>query len=106
MYNNKIILHGNLVRDIVPTKTESGKSIALFTVAVRKKNPTEDASADFIDCRAWNQSADYLSTYGKKGQRVYVEGHLETYQTKEEGKAKSVYVVVEDCHLEKKASEE
>ena len=106
MYNNKCIFHGNLVRDVAPIKTESGKSVAFFTVAVRKMKPTDSAPADFIDCRAWDQRADYLSTYGKKGQRVYIEGHIETYQPEEESKSKVTYVVVDDCHLDKKATAE
>lgn len=103
MYNNKCIIQGNLVRDIAPVKTESGKSVAYFTVAVRKMKQGGNASADFIDCRAWDRQAEYLSTYGKKGQRVHIEGHIETYQPEEEGKAKTTYIVVDDCHLDKKS---
>lgn len=106
MYNNKCVFHGNLTRDIDPWKTENGKTVAFFTVAVKKKKPTDSASADFIDCRAWDKQAEYLSSYGKKGQRVFVEGHLETYNPTEEGKPKQIYVVVEDCHLEKKQTAE
>lgn len=101
MWNNRVILSGNLVRDIEVkvTEGESGKHVANFTVAVQRTRSKEDA-ADFINCVAWGQVADYLGSYGKKGKRIELEGqlHTRTYE-KEDKKVYILEVYVDDCHL-------
>ena len=92
MWNNNVILSGNLVRDVEVkvTEGESSKHVANFTV---------DA-ADFINCVAWGQVADYLGSYGKKGKRIELEGQLHTRSyEKDDKKIYITEVYVDDCHL-------
>ncbi|MBR2761698.1 MAG: single-stranded DNA-binding protein [Solobacterium sp.] len=82
---NKVILVGRLTRDAEVRKTASGTSYTRFTVACDRRfggsNQNGDSSqpsADFIGCVAWRQSADFLGSYGRKGNLVSVEGSIQT----------------------------
>ena len=68
MWNNRVILSGNLVKDVEVKVTEGkdSKHVTSFTVAVHRTRSKED-TADFINCVAWGVQADYLGNYGKKG---------------------------------------
>ena len=104
MWNNRVILSGNLVKDIEvkTTEGESSKHVANFTVAVQRPQ-SKDAVADFINCVAWGQPADHLGQYGKKGSHITIEGELRTRNYERDGQ--KVYVTeiyVSSCHVEKK----
>ena len=108
MWNNRVILSGNLVRDVEvkATEGESSKHVANFAVAVQRPQ-SKDTVADFINCVAWGQPADYLGNYGKKGSRIELEGQLHARSYEKDGK--KIYVTevyVDDCHLQKKATVE
>lgn len=71
---NSINLVGRLVQDPELKQTQSGKSVCSFTLAVSR--PRVKDTTDFINCVVWNQSAEYLTTYGRKGNLVAVTGVL------------------------------
>ncbi len=83
---NKVVLVGRITRDIDLRKTNSGLSVARFTVACNRigsrsntqQNGNNNQAADFINCVAWRQSADYLANYAAKGSIVGVEGRITT----------------------------
>lgn len=105
---NKVILEGRLARDIEVKKTQNDLSVAQFTLAVNRKS-TKEAEADFINCVAWRQSADFLGQYASKGDLVSVVGHIATRTF--EGRNGKVYVtevICEDVNLiaRKQASNE
>ncbi len=70
---NLVALVGRLTKDVELLKTPQGKSVARFTLACKTRERT-----DFIPCIAWNQTADYLSNYAKKGAMVSGNGHITT----------------------------
>ena len=101
MWNNRVILSGNLVKDVEVkvTEGESSKHVANFMVAVQRPQ-SKDAVADFINCVAWGQVADYLGSYGKKGKHIELEGQLHTRSyEKDDKKVYITEVYVDDCHL-------
>ena len=105
MWNNRVILSGNLVKDVEVKVTEGkdSKHVTSFTVAVHRTRSKED-TADFINCVAWGIQADYLGNYGKKGSRIELEGQLHARSYEKDGK--KIYVTevyVDDCHLQKKS---
>lgn len=56
-------------------------SVALFTLAVNRKyknKETNQYDADFIRCKAFKNTADFLSKYVTKGQEILVEGTIKT----------------------------
>ena len=80
---NRVVLVGRLTKDVEIRKTQSGLSVASFTVAVDRRGARQDQgsnqpTADFISCVAWRQTADFLGTYAKKGALVGVDGRLQT----------------------------
>lgn len=77
---NRVVLVGRLTKDVEVRKTQSGLSCANFTVACdrfRKKDDKEQ-SADFINCVAWRQAADFLGSYAQKGMLVGIDGKIQT----------------------------
>lgn len=80
---NNVVLVGRLTRDIELRKTQSGLSVASFTIACDRRLSQEqknnnEQSADFISCVAWRGSADFLGNYAHKGDTVGVEGRIQT----------------------------
>ena len=75
---NNVVLVGRLTRDPELRKTQTGKSVLSFSCAVNRKFKTETQTADFINCVAWNQTADFLARYATKGALVGIEGRIQT----------------------------
>ena len=92
---NNVVLVGRLTRDIELRKTQSGLSVASFTIACDRRLSQEqrnnnEQSADFISCVAWRGSADFLGNYAHKGDTVGVEGRIQTRSYDRDGQ--KVYV--------------
>lgn len=95
---NKVVLVGRLTKDIDLRKTSSNLSTCTFTLACNRRyssNQQNGPTADFINCVAWRQSADYLSQYASKGSIVGVEGRITTRNY--EGQNGKVYVTEVTC---------
>lgn len=76
---NNVVLTGRLTKDPELRKTQSGTSVMSFTVAVNRKFKKDgEETADFVNCVAWNQTADYLANYHSKGSLIGVEGRIQT----------------------------
>jgi len=75
---NKTILVGRVTKD--PEIRQAGSTNCCnFTLAVKRKFTKEgQPDADFINCVAWGQSANFLGNYIKKGYLLAVEGRLQT----------------------------
>ena len=73
---NKVILSGRIVKEIEVRKTANNESVVSNTLAVSRdfKNSAGEYETDFINFVAWRQTADYLSSYGKKGDRAELVG--------------------------------
>ena len=81
---NIVILVGRLVRDPELRKTNSGKSVASFSVAVDKRvgrNAVPGApTAEFVNIGAWDRQAEVICQYLSKGRQIALRGHLQTRQ--------------------------
>lgn len=78
---NKVILTGNIAKDIEIRTTQSGVATITFDLAVQRRftdRQTGKREADFVRCVAWRQAAEYLGKYATKGTKLAVEGRLET----------------------------
>ena len=92
---NSVVLVGRLTKDVELRKTQSGLSVASFTIAcdrrmARGQDGNNQQSADFISCVAWRQAADFLGSYARKGALVGVEGRIQTRNYDRDGQR--VYV--------------
>ncbi len=77
---NKVILMGRLTRDVEMRQTPSGVNLARFTIAVNRRFASRDAQqqADFINCVAWRQSAEFIARYFGKGSMIAVVGSIQS----------------------------
>ena len=93
---NKVIVCGNNTKDIELRKTQSGKSVCEFTIAANERRSDGSDVTEFIDCRAWDRSADNIAKYVKKGHKLLIEGkwHKESYEDREGRKVYKTMVVV------------
>ena len=72
---NKLFIVGNLTRDPELRTTQSGVSVASFTVACEQDY---QHVTDFIDCVAWRQKGEFVSKYFRKGGMIVVDGRLQS----------------------------
>ena len=96
---NRVCLSGNLCKDVELKKTSSKKAVVSNTIAVSRdfKNDDGEYETDFIDIVVWEKTAEYLSKYAKKGDRIELVGkwQVRKYQTSD-GKNR----VVNECVVE------
>ena len=93
--------------------TTNGNDVVRFCLAVARPKTTTDGEkqTDFIDCVAWNKTAEFICKYFKKGEPIIVEGRLETrgYEDKQGNKRKACEVVVREvnfCTFRKNAEQD
>ncbi len=102
MYLNKVIIAGNLTKDVELRTTQQGTAVCSFTVAVNRKTKQSDGSyrdeVDFVDCNAWDKKAEFLHRYFHKGEGVCVLGTIRNRKwTDKNGQARvSTEVLAED----------
>ena len=77
---NYVALLGRITKDLELKSTQSGTSVLQFTVAVGRDfvKQGEERQADFINCVAFNQAAEFISKFFSKGRMIAVEGRLQT----------------------------
>lgn len=92
---NSINLTGNICNDLEIKSTQSGKSVMSFNLAV--KRPFTKDTTDFIPVVVWDQGAEYLGKYGRKGAKLAVSGKLTTRKWQDNnGGNRVAYEVVAD----------
>lgn len=100
---NKIILLGNLCKELELKYTTNNKAVMQNTIAVKNdyKNAAGEYDSQFINIVIWGKSAEYLKNYGTKGSKVLVEGRLQnrTYDKQDGTKGYVTEVIVEKVVL-------
>ncbi len=99
---NVVVLVGRLTDNPELRHTNSNISVTRFSIAVdRAYRSGEDRQTDFINIVAWRQTAEFITTYFKKGQRIGIEGSLRMNQfTDKDGNKRTTYeVVVNNAHF-------
>lgn len=76
---NNIVLVGRTTKTIELKQNKNGTYYVQFTLAVNRpyKDEQGQQQADFINCVAWNKTAETLSNYVSKGTLIGVEGRLQ-----------------------------
>lgn len=96
---NKVILMGRLVADPELKTTQNGIAVTSFRIAVdRNYTPQgQEKRADFINCVAWRQTAEFIGKYFAKGRMIALEGSLQSrsYEDKQ-GQKRTAYEVIVD----------
>jgi len=102
---NKVILMGNLTRDVEIRTTPSGQQVANFSLAVTRSWKGQDGQTQdqtsFINCVAWGKPGEIIAQYVGKGAPLLVSGRLDqrSYQDKDGNNRQAVEVVVEDFNF-------
>ena len=101
---NRIILMGRLTRDPELRHTQSGASVASFSLAVDRDFKNRDSgerSTDFIDIVAWRNTADFAAKYLSKGRMTVVEGRLQIrdWTDRDGGKRRTAEVVADNIYF-------
>lgn len=96
MNNTSII--GRLSADPTVRNVGNDLTVCNFSIAFDKRK--KDAGANFINCSAWNQTAEYINKYAKKGQQIAVQGFLDQQTWEKDGKKQSqIQLVVTEAKL-------
>ena len=94
---NTAIIMGRLTRDPELRRTQSGKPVAGFTLAVDRDFAPEgqEKETDFINCVAWNATAEFVQKYFSKGSMIVVNGRLQIRSwTDKEGNKRNTAEIV------------
>lgn len=79
---NRAMIVGNLTRDPEMRYTPNGQAVTSFSVATNRRWKDKDGNAqeqtEFHNIVAWGKLAEFTSQFLHKGNRVYVEGRLQT----------------------------
>jgi single-strand DNA-binding protein len=90
---NKVMLIGNLTRDVQLKHTPKGQSVADLSLAVNEKYKTPDGevkeNVTYVDVVLWGKQAELAAEYLAKGSPLFIEGRLQLDQWESEGQKRS-----------------
>lgn len=100
---NKVILSGNLCKDIELRYTTTNTPVVSNTIAVRNdfKNAKGEYESQFINFVVYRKNAEFLNKYAAKGTKVLLEGRLNnrSYDKQDGTKAYITEVIVDKFEL-------
>ncbi len=102
---NRVILLGNVTRDLETRYTPSGTAVLDLGLAVNDRKKMADGSwgeeVTFVDVTLWGRTAEVAAEYLSKGSPVLIEGRLkfDTWENKEGEKRSKLKVVGERMQL-------
>ena len=97
---NTITIMGRLTKDVELRRTATGTAVASFTLAVDRDFSKEN-EVDFIECVAWKNTAEFVSTYFSKGRMAIVSGSLQirNWTDKDGNKRKTAEVIANNVYF-------
>lgn len=103
MYSlNRATIIGNVTRDPELRNTPNGQTVTSFSVATNRrwKNPSGEfqEQTEYHDVVAWGKTAEFIANYVKKGNKIYVDGRLQTrsWETPDGVKQRRTEIVMEN----------
>ena len=96
---NRINVMGRIGKDLELRRTQSGKAVTSFPIAVDRDG--KDAGTDWFDVVAWERTAEFAAQYCAKGRKVVVDGRLQArdWTDKDGGKRRSAEVVADNVYF-------
>jgi single-strand DNA-binding protein len=97
---NRVMIAGNLTRDVAIKFLAGDKAIGEFGVAINRKwkdaNGQQKEEVTFVDVEAWGRTAELCAQYLAKGRGCFIEGRLklEQWEDKKDGSKRSKLKVV------------
>ncbi len=99
---NKVVLIGNLAKEVEFSTTNNGKSVARLNLAVQRRfaNAEGNREADFFNIVVWNTLADNCKKWLSKGSKVAVYGSMQARQYEgKEGKKYITEIIAEEVEF-------
>ena len=101
---NRVILVGNLTRDVELRRTPQGTAVTDLGLAVNERVKRNDQWVDevnFFDVTLWGRTAEVAGEYLSKGSPILIEGRLkyETWSQEDGSKRSKVKVVGEKMQM-------
>lgn len=95
---NVVNLVGNLTKDPELQTTQNGTEYCNFILAVQRnfKNAQGEYEADFILCKAWRRTAEFVQKYFAKGSKMALTGSIRTGSYQKDGETRYTTEVVAD----------
>lgn len=97
---NKVILLGNVTRDLELRYTPKGSAVTEVGLAINRQysldNGERKEETTFVDVTLWGRTAEVAAEYLRKGRPVFIEGRLQldTWEDKQTGQRRSKLRVV------------
>ena len=94
---NRVVLMGNLTRDVELRYTPSGTAVTDIALAVNervKKNDQWSDEVHFFDVTLWGRTAEIAGEYLSKGSPVLIEGRLKHDRWEQDGQKRSKVKIV------------
>jgi single-strand DNA-binding protein len=95
---NRVVLAGNLTRDVELRHIPSGTAVCDIGLAINEK--VKDASGNwvesavFVDITLWGRTAEIANEYLTKGSSVLIEGRLKLDSWEQDGQKRSKLKVI------------
>ncbi len=99
---NKVLLMGNITRDLELKYMPNQTAVCDFGIAVNRTWTGQDGvkkeEVTFVDCSCFGKTAEILSKYKKKGDPLFVEGRLklDQWEAQDGTKRSKMRVIVEN----------
>jgi single-strand DNA-binding protein len=101
---NKVQLIGNITRDPEVKKTQSGGTVATFSIATNRSWKVDGEAKEEVEFHrivAWDKLAELCEQLLTKGRKIYVEGRIQTrkYEDSTGQQKESTEIVIDDMIL-------
>lgn len=96
---NMVCLVGRMTDNPELRHTANQVSVTSFSIAVDRRfvSQGQERQTDFINIVAWRQTAEFITKYFHKGQRIALSGSLQSRRfTDKDGNNRTTYEVVAD----------
>lgn len=102
---NICILVGRMVYDPELKQTKNGNSYLPVRIAIDRRD--KDKNTDFISCRAWGKTAEFIFKYFHKGDPIEIIGRLqsESYEKQDGTKVSEMVVIISEANFVPKPSQ-
>lgn len=94
---NRVVLVGNLTRDVELRYTPSGTAVTDIAIAVNERVKKNDQWVDevhYFDITLWGRTAEVAGEYLSKGSSVLIEGRLKLDRWEQDGQKRSKIKIV------------
>jgi single-strand DNA-binding protein len=98
---NKVMIAGNLTRDVELRYTPSGTAIGNFSIAINRRWTSGEGEkkeeATFLNCVSFGKQAEIIAQYFKKGSGMFIEGRIQNRSWEKDGvKRYATEIIVEE----------